>query len=44
MYRRQMSTDEYYGVKEDSKKEGPQHDHQLPEGKKSQKMQANNCI
>jgi hypothetical protein len=38
-----VSTDEYYQVSDDSKKQGPQHDHKRPEGKKSHNMQANNC-
>jgi hypothetical protein len=39
---RHVSTDEYYQVKDDSKKEGPQHNHKRPEEKKSQNVQANN--
>jgi hypothetical protein len=39
---RHMSADEYYQVSDDSKKQGPQHDHKRPEGKKSQNVQANN--
>jgi hypothetical protein len=37
-----MSADEYYQVSDDSKKQGPQHDHKRPEGKTSQNVQANN--
>jgi hypothetical protein len=39
---RHVSTDEYYQVSNDLKKQGPQHDHKRPEGKKGQNMQANN--
>jgi hypothetical protein len=41
-FRRHMSGDEYYQVSNNLEKQGPQHDHERPEGKKSQNVQVNN--